>query len=110
MTVQANFSVYRGEDASLVFAIYEADGVTPQNITGWSLSFTVRPAGGIALIAKTVGNGIALTTPASGIATVTLAAADTSSLPAVYYSFSLARTDSGQDAELTSGLMILLSP
>jgi hypothetical protein len=108
MSTEANITIgdgfFRGEDKSIVFTIVQSDGTTPQNITGWTLTFRMATAQyGAAVITKTP----TLTTPLSGICTVTLASADTSSLTQdgtdqVYY-YDLRRTDSGSRAEIAYG-------
>jgi hypothetical protein len=110
MTIAANFSCYVGEDVSLPVTIYQADNATPEDITGWSsVSFIVHAIGSTtALITKTVGNGIVLTTPLSGLLTITVAAADTVNLAANQYLFRIERTDLGSDAVLTEGFFTLL--
>ena len=112
MTVaNAAISIYTGEDATITVTIYsDAAQTTPQNITGWSIQFVVHGQGfATAIITKTVGNGITLTTPASGVLTITLAAADTASLIPGQYTFSIARTDTGAAANLTEGNLNLLA-
>lgn len=42
MARTANLSIFRGEDATINFTAYTTDtGSTPQDITGWTLAFTV---------------------------------------------------------------------
>lgn len=108
MTFTQNFTLVAGEDISIPWTIYQADGVTPQNITGWSLAFTVHDLDGTVYFVKaTGGGGIALTTPLSGLATVTLNSADTLELVPRPYLFRGERTDAGADAVETRGLMIV---
>ena len=109
MTISANIVWYIGEDVSIPDTIYQADGITPENITGWSVSFIVHAIGSSTpLITKTVGAGIVLTTPLSGLLTVTIAAADSATLAANQYCFKVVRTDAGADAILTTGFLTLL--
>lgn len=106
MSTEANFSFYRGEDVSIVFTQLQADGSTPQNITGWTITFRVATSQyGAATITKTP----TLTTPLSGIFTVQLASADTSSLTqdgadTIYY-YDARRTDSGSRTQLFHGTL-----
>jgi hypothetical protein len=109
-----------GEDKNLVFTIYttgttraqiDAGGATPQNVTGWTLSYLLKrsigDADSDALISKTTSSGIALTTPASGIITVTIDDTDTDTLldteaDAIFWQ-ELKRTNAGLEAVLSQG-------
>lgn len=104
--ILSNF--YIGEAKSLVFTIYQSDGTTPQNITGWAVTYNLRTSKtASATISKTVGSGITLTTPASGILTVTLSASDTSALTERTYVQGLKRTDSGSETVLAEGQVVV---
>jgi hypothetical protein len=96
-----------GEDKSLIFTIYQSNGTTAQDITGWSLEWVLKADydTSTALLTKTTGgSGIALTTPVSGICTVTVDDTDTDSiLPGRSYVHVLKRTDSGNESILTYG-------
>lgn len=101
---------FTGEDQQLRWTIYDADPLTEvspnvaKNITGWAIQFKLSvTAAGAAVITKTA----ALTTPASGICTVTIASTDYGSAPAGTYFFTLARTDAGQNQVLDSGTAVL---
>ena len=101
---------FLGEDKTLAFTIYQADGSTPQNITGWALIFVLRrqPAtADPALISKTTGSGITLTTPASGLCEVSIEDTDTEGLSEGKYFYSLKRTDAGEETILTYGYAYL---
>jgi hypothetical protein len=106
MATNAPFIFYRAEDIALVFTQLQADGVTPQNITGWTIAFRAASTQyGAAVITKTP----TLTTPLSGIFTVNLASADTSALTqegtdTVYY-YDIRRTDAGSRVELFTGTL-----
>ena len=83
-TVERQLRMRWGESAVWVVTVTDADGA-PVNITGATMSFTAKWAATDAdtakVFQKTVGAGIILTAPASGIATVTLAVTDTATLP-----------------------------
>lgn len=87
----------------------------PRDLTGWSVSFTVRDAlGGSAVLTKTVGGGITLTDPGQGVLTITLAKADTSGLTVSSalaagkgYVWDVKRTDAGSNLVLARGQLIL---
>ena len=102
---------YTGEDKTLTVTIYQADGTTAQNITGWTLSYTWKKAlsdpDAAAVLTKTTSSGIALTTPASGICTITIADTDTDALTARTYVHELKRTDAGSETVLTTGTVVL---
>lgn len=101
--VQVDITLWRGEAISIVATI------TSTNITGWAISCIVRPKvreANEAFITKSVGSGIALTTPASGILTITLSATDTDLEPGSY-DYTIARTDSGSEVVLTWGSFIV---
>lgn len=109
MATEYNFSIFRAEDAAVVFTWLQSDGTTAQNITGWTLAFRAASTQyGAAVITKTP----TLTTPLSGIFTVSLASADTSGLTqdgtsTIYY-YDIRRTDSGSRTELFYGTMTVL--
>jgi len=106
MATDAPFTFYRGEDVALVFTQLQSDGVTPQNITGWTLTFRAASTQyGAAVITKVP----TLTSPTTGVFTVNLASADTSGLTqegadTVYY-YDIRRTDSGSRFELFTGTL-----
>ena len=94
-----------GEDKSLIFTVYQADGITPQNITGWALEWDLRKtdADATAVLTKTTASGIALTTPTSGVCTVTIADTDTDTLDPGTYRHALKRTTADSETILTYG-------
>jgi hypothetical protein len=106
-------SYFTGEDKSLVFTIYQADGTTAQNITGWALSWMVKrnatDADGSALVTKTTaGGGVVLTTPASGVCTVTVEDTDIANIVGGNsYVHELKRTDAGAETVLSYGSLVL---
>ena len=103
--------LYTGEDKTLTVTIYQADGITPQNITGWALSYrwkrSPKDADSEAVMTKTTSSGITLTTPASGLCTVAIADTDTDSLEAQTYYHEMKRTDAGSETVLTTGTVVL---
>ena len=78
------------------------------DITGWSITMTVRqtPLGANTLV-KSVGSGMTLTNPTSGVFTVSFPNADTASLPIGKYVFDIRRTDSGHRATIADGTIEL---
>ena len=105
-TVSKDVVVYAGETSSWPDSITNAAGGV-QDITGWSVTFAYHATGGPALATKTVGNGIVLTTPAQGLLTVTLLAADVAQ-PGCF-EYSIARTDAGAEAVLSQGRLVVLA-
>jgi hypothetical protein len=99
----------RGQDLVLQFTM-----LTPQAITGWGISFRVYPGNdtsGAPIFTKTVGAGIAITDGPNGVIQVTLLAGDTAGLPATAdYTYTLARTDTGNNVFLATGPLVLQSP
>ena len=105
-TVLQDIAFRVGEDVEIPASIFEADCVTPADITGWSVAFALHrdPGDTIVLVAKTTGAGITLTTPLAGVLTVTLAAADTADLHPGLYHYEIGRTGTGVAAVLTTGV------
>lgn len=82
--------VERGQDATITVTQTPAE-----DITGWTLSAIVRAYnGGTALVTKTVGSGITLTTPSTGVFTITFSASDLALTPGAYV-WEVTRTNSG---------------
>ena len=92
--VDAN-PIFSGEDRTIVFTVKDADDVV-EDLTSWAVSFV---AGALAL---TVGAGIVLTTPLSGVLTVTLTAAQTAALNE-FTGYKLRRTDTDANTVLAFG-------
>jgi hypothetical protein len=76
---------YVGEDKVFAFTIYQksADGTlttTPQDITGWSLKWELRRSDSEAdpaIITKTTGSGIVVTSGVNGQGAITIDDTDT---------------------------------
>jgi len=109
--IDADDDFFTGEDKTITATIYQADGTTPQNITGWSLSYLWKraktDADAEAVLVKTTTAGITLTTPVSGECTITIADTDTDGLVARQYWHELKRTDAGSETVLTTGTVEL---
>jgi hypothetical protein len=109
--ITADDDFFLGEDKSLVVTVYQSDGITLQNVTGWAISFMVKKhatdSDANAKITKTTGAGIVLTAPLSGLITITLTDTDTASLPADSYPYEVKRTDDGSETVLTFGRLTL---
>lgn len=112
MAIEANITKddgwYLGEDKSLAFTVYQSDGTTPQDMTGWALSWRIKKkrtdADASAILTKTTASGISIST---SVATVTVADTDTDALTARGYYHELKRTDAGFEAVLSQGVAVL---
>src|SRR5438105_4775066 len=110
MAPEQTLRLIRSQDLTLRAAL-----TRPRDITGWAVSFIVRPVlGGSASITKTVGSGITLADPGKGVLTIALAKADTSGLTVSSalaagqgYVWEIKRTDSGSNVVLARGQLIL---
>jgi hypothetical protein len=91
-------SFYLGEDVSITVTVTD-DAGSAVDITGMSISYLVWSGTNAAVITKTVGSGIALTTPASGILTITIADTDTDAIAPGRYNHELKITDNGAGLE-----------
>jgi hypothetical protein len=119
---------FTGEDKTITFTVYlRPSGLTDaefaaqiaagtasiQNITGWGLSWMVKKkaaeSDARALIVKTVGNGITLTSPTTGVCDVALTDDDINGVidGREKYVHELKRTDSGSETVLCQGTFIL---
>ena len=98
-------TLFVGGDFTIPFTVYTSGGVTPQNITGWTIVLDIRKrdSSGTVLLTTTA----TLTTPVSGLCTFTLDADDLS-----YETFtgdefegrySIWRTDTGSRVPLRYG-------
>lgn len=109
----ANIAMFRGADYTFQDTIYEADGETAQNITGWAMKFTLFEYGdpGTVYLEKSVALGnMVITNAVAGEVEIRFAAADTNSLLAKQYGYSVGRTDSGAVTPfMSSGLFTLVS-
>lgn len=101
MADNIDFEGFQGEDWILPDTIDR--GVT--NIAGWAVAFTIMRSSDNAVLVTltTAGGGVVLTTPASGLLTVVVPAAQTAVLPAGEYRYDVARTNSGSKVVLTWG-------
>jgi hypothetical protein len=102
---------FAGEQKDLVFTIFQTDDTTPQDISGWGLSWMLkrnpRDADAAAVLHKTTAlGGVTLTTPATGICTVTVEDQETDGLGGTYY-HELKRVDPGAEAVLSYGRAVL---
>lgn len=86
---------YAGNDLTIPFIIYEDDGSTPQNLTGFDLLYQVkRNVDDEMLLAKSIGDGIVVDDPTTGTGELTIDAADTAGWVEGSYAHSLIRSNS----------------
>jgi hypothetical protein len=117
--IRASDHWFVGEDKSLVFTIFKADGVTPQDVSGWTLSWRLKrlksDADSAALLTKTTSSGIAISgaynvdpTLNTQVVTVTVADTDTDPIaPGTAY-HELKRTNDASETVLAFGAVRLL--
>ncbi|MEW6473014.1 MAG: hypothetical protein AB1679_12155 [Actinomycetota bacterium] len=106
--ISAADDLFLREDKDLVFTVTTSTGGT-QDVTGWTLVWKLERAGSTAdVLTKSTGAGLVLTTPASGVITVTLNSTDTAALAAgSTYRHALRRTDAGEATVLSYGTVTL---
>lgn len=104
-------SFFIGEDKLLAATIYQSNGRTAQNITGWTLSWMLKRSlsdtDGSALLTKTTSTTITLTSPTVGQCTIGIADTDTDSLEPGRYYHELKRTNAGEETVLSHGRCVL---
>ena len=102
---------FTGEDRLINIDVVQADGVTPQDMTGWSLTWELKDGPtGMVRVAKSVGSGLVIGDGAGtgDRASITIADTDTEGLPAGTYYHHLRRTDPGNEIVLSFGAAVLL--
>lgn len=108
---ERNFALTAGDATSLVFTVIASDThptPAPVNITSATVTFRVRRRGCRSTeFEKSVGSGVALTTPASGVLTVTLAEADTVDLDPGLFAWQLRITLASAPSVMASGTLRL---
>lgn len=103
----SGLSFYTGEDFLQEFDITQCDGVTVQDISGWTLTLSVRLyADSIYPILFTITASI--TDPTNGKCTTLFPRSETVSLSPRSYSYDLSRTDTGSDSAVIVGFLNLL--
>lgn len=100
---------FKGEDKQFIFTVYQSDDVTLQDLSGWTLQWDLRqvPESSVSILSKTPAIDA---DPATGICTVTIAAADTVSLAPGTYFHTLWRINSGSRSVLSHGNALLQQP
>jgi len=104
---------FTGEDKTLKFPVYQGDDVTPQDVTGWGLTWILRRKDADAdpaLLVKTPTiTGTYNATPALNTqrVEVSIVDTDTENFAAGTYRYSLKRTDDGSETILAYGDAVL---
>jgi len=101
---------FTNTDHVLEFTIYQEGGVTPQNISGWEMSWFLKrgeaDSDAAALLAKTTAGSpsdVSIVSGATGRVDVLITDADTLAIPGGHYFHELKRTDAGQESVLSYG-------
>jgi hypothetical protein len=96
--------------------IFQPDGVTPQDVTGWSLECVFHQVGNESnvLLTKTTANGgIVFVTPTSGLIQILVNPSDMTGWlisPNGTLGYFVQRTDTGLAARPTAGLVTVYGP
>ena len=98
--VPPTYYVFAGEDRTLTFTVVDEDSAAV-DITGWTLSMDIGDG--------TVTNAGSISDATAGILTVTLSAANTTTLSGTKLQYRLRRTDSGSNTVLAHGVIKVLS-
>ena len=90
---ERNLAHPTGTDKSFKITVRNLDGVTPTNITSWTMSFVIHAYGdpNIVFVTKTVGSGITISNATAGELTVTVSASDVSAILPGEFSWKLER-------------------
>lgn len=92
--------LFNGEDRVLKFKLLQADGVTPLDLTSWTIVFNLGGSSNTPLITK----ACTVTAPLLGeLETAAITPAELNALTAGMYRFSLRRTNAGNNTVLARG-------
>jgi len=107
MARKSSISIYRGEDFTQPFVAYTTDtGSTAENITGWTLLFSVARSRNST--DKLISAACSITVAASGTFSVTIADTITDDIAPGAYFWDVWRTDAGFERLLGSGSFNIL--
>ena len=112
--VNINTGVFLGGKVTLDFLITQSDDITPQNMTGWTLTFIMRSGTNSSRFSLTKSSPSSGITIVNGSATndkarVSIDAADTVSWPSGRASYALWRSDGTEDTPLAYGTINLIN-
>lgn len=108
MPITTDFRITGGPGQALSFPGSPLPGDVT-DITGWTLRVRVYTAAGSLLYTLTEGAGITVDDAEAGEYTWSLTAAQTTSMGAGSFRYDVWRTDSGSEAELANGALILVA-
>ena len=98
-----NLELYRGKDRVIEVIVYDGAGGR-LNIIGSAFTWVVyKPPTGVIVLSKSVGSGIELTIPASGVMEITLVPDDTLPLLGQYNHEGEITTPSGKQDTIFTG-------
>ncbi|MDE2106474.1 MAG: hypothetical protein KGL39_55180 [Patescibacteria group bacterium] len=117
--IVGNVQMYFGEDLPLLDKVYEADGVTPQNVSGWSAQLTIHAPDDPGTVYVTKSTGAGTLTPANPSPptvgynwafSCAITHADLVGIQLVpgQLAYRYTRTDSGNNTVVTVGLFSVL--
>jgi hypothetical protein len=107
MASNDKISIWRAEAVTLNFNVQQTDDLPsdPENITGWTLAFTVAPI--FDSPTKTLTKAGTVTDGPNGKCSVALTATETN-IAVGSYKYDLWRTDAGQERPLSVGVFNVL--
>jgi len=107
ITKEANW--FAGEEKTLRLVIYEEDGETVQNISGYTLQWVLaKNKYAVPTLTKNMGaDGITIPTGSDGVVTIKIDRDDTKDLKGGTYFHTLWRIDAEQETVLTFGPAVL---
>lgn len=108
---EKNLNQFVDTDKSFVVTVRNLDGVTPTNVSGWTVTFTIHAYGdpNVVYITKTVGSGITLSNALAGEMTIAVSDDDTDDMPPGQYEYRLERTNGGSEFVVGRGMYTLLA-
>jgi hypothetical protein len=105
-------AIFRGDTVQFSDTVTQADGVTPYNLTGASVSFigALDPGRAVTVFNKSIGADVTVPTPANGVINLWIRPADTSGLApwALLYCYAIV-TDSGGNVYTTKKFTVRLA-
>ena len=106
-SITSSDNIFTGEDKTITFDVTQADGTTPQVMTGWALTWELKASvtGAVQISKTTTAGTIALSNKfgTNDRATVTIADGDTETVGGGAYYHHLRRTDAGNEQILAYG-------
>lgn len=108
---ERNLFQHAGTDKSFRVTVRNLDGVTPTNVTGWAISFTLHAYGdpNITYFTLTVGSGVTISNGPAGEVTIAITTTNITNFSPNLYNWILERTDSGNDFIIGKGSWSLLA-